>query len=276
MPVGIRSTASQHIASEEVNHRLSLYCLAAAASGVSLLALIQPAHASIVVTSTSVTVGPGSAGFIDMNGDGKNDFEFFLQNGGYDHSFYRTLVVMPLTGGRAVGGARAPLGPYGSALASGGKIGPSAHFSSSIGRGQVTLERTQGAFSGSTLSDKAYGPWGVNSATHYLGVRFLISGKIHYGWIKLSVTKEAGSPSQIQATITEFAYNTVANQKMTAGQTAVVSAGATQRPSLPGKPSTSAGPSLGMLAAGADALPLWRREELEGNSLLLLAPAART
>ncbi len=273
MPAGIRSSISHHIPTEEVSHRLSLYCLAAAASGVSLLALTQPAHASIVVTSTNLTVTTSSPGFIDMNGDGKNDFEFFIQRGGYDHSFYATLAVMPLTGGRPVGGARTPLGPYGSALASGAKIGPSAHFSSSIGRGQVTLERTQGFVSGSSTY-KLYGQWGGTSASHYLGVRFLISGKIHYGWIKLSVFKQASS--LLQATITEFAYNTVANQKMTAGQIAVVSGGATQRPSLLGKPSTSTGPSLGMLAAGADALPLWRREELEGNSLSLLAPAART
>ncbi len=273
MPTGTHDPIVRKISFENIQEHLGIYSIAAAAAGVSVLALAQPAEASIVVTSTNITVTTSSAGFIDMNGDGKNDFEFFIQRGGYDHSFYATLAVMPLTGGRPVGGARTPLGPYGSALASGGKIGPSAHFSSSIGRGQVTLERTQGFVSGSSTY-KLYGQWGGKSASHFLGVRFLISGKIHYGWIKLSVFKQASS--LLQATITEFAYNTVANQKMTAGQTAVVSAGAAQRPSLPGKPSTSAGPSLGMLAAGADALPMWRREELEGNSLLSLAPAART
>src|SRR5262249_44897796 len=104
MPVGIRSIVSHDIPAEEIGHRLGLYCLAAAASGVSVLALSQPAHASIVVTTTNTTVGLGSPGFIDMNGDGKNDFEFFIQVGGYDHSFYSTLAVMPLTGGKPVGG----------------------------------------------------------------------------------------------------------------------------------------------------------------------------
>ncbi len=243
-----------------VNCQISLYSLAASAAGVSVLALAYPAEGSVVVTQANATVAYGSPVFIDMNGDGKNDFEFSVARGGYDHSFYKTLNVIPLGGGRPVGGARGSIGPYGSALASGAKIGPSAHFSSSIARGQVMLERTNGFVSGSSRYT-AYGPWGVQGTYghyRYLGVKFLISGQTHYGWIKILVSRSNG----FQGFIQEYAYETVANKSLTAGQTQASS------------PDSSAnmnkleqrGPSLGMLAAGADGLSLWRRQVSSRNT----------
>ena len=236
---------------ESVNRRLNLYCAAAVASGVSLFALAQPAEGEVVVKTVNITVSAGTPGFIDLNSDGKNDFEFSILRGGYDHSFYRTLAVIPLTGGKPVGGARSPLGPYGSALASGANIGPTAHFSSSVARGQVTLERTNGFVSGSSFYTP-YGQWGVTSTSHYLGVKFLISGVTHYGWIQLSVGRFEG----FQAFITEVAYETVANKAIAAGATSSTEASSAPVEQNLTKP---VGPSLGMLAAGSDALALWRR-----------------
>jgi hypothetical protein len=242
---------------EIVEHRVSLYSLGAVAAGVSLLALAAPAEGSIVVTNTNIPVTTNA--FVDMNNDGINDFQFTILAGGYDHSFYRTLAVIPLTGGKPVGGARAPLGPYGSALVSGASIGPSAHFSSSVARGQVTLERTNGSVSGPTSHYTPYGQWGVNGTSHYLGVKFLISGAIHYGWIKLDVSRSSG----FQALITEYAYETTANKAIGAGNTvAAESASSTLQPPSPHigeKESKPSGPSLGMLAAGIDGIALWRR-----------------
>jgi hypothetical protein len=231
--------------------------MVAVAAGVGALALAQPAEGSIVVKHVNDTVSFSTPVFIDMNGDGKNDFEFSFARGGYDHSFYATLNVVPLAGGRPIGGGRGSIGPYGSALASGAKIGPSAHFSSSIGRGQVMLERTNGNVSASTFY-QAYGPWGIQNTDHFLGVKFLINGQTHFGWVKLAVSRVQG----FQAFITEYAYETVANKSLTAGQTtgASDSSAAVQQKLAP------AGPSLGMLAAGADGLPLWRRSKFNENN----------
>jgi hypothetical protein len=166
-----------------------------------------------------------------------------------------------------VGGARGSIGPYGSALASGAKIGPSAHFSSSIARGQVMLERTNGFVSG-TSEYTAYGPWGVKGTYgfyRYLGVKFLISGQTHYGWIKILVDRSNG----LQGFIKEYGYETVANKSLTAGQTQ--SSVADSSAEVEKSKSGVASPSLGMLAAGVDGLSLWRRHTSSGNRKLSTA-----
>jgi hypothetical protein len=55
---------------------------------------------------------------------------------------------------------------------------------------------------------------------------------------------------EISATITAYAYETVANKPITIGST-------TEMADEPKAPN----PSLGMLAMGTDGLTLWRREE---------------
>jgi len=255
MPRGMPAKSLRPSLGENIDQRLGFYSAAATAAGVSLLALAVPAQGSVVVHQVNVSVTDASPAFIDLNTDGKNDFEFFISRGGYDHSFYRTLAIVPLTGGKAVGGARGSLGPYGSALASGANIGPSAHFSSSIGRGRVTLERTNGFVSGSSQYTP-YGQWGVTGTTHFLGVKFLIGGAYHYGWIKMSVSRSGG----FQGTITEYAYETVASQKIAAGAT-TASIAQTQPSREEAARMKTRGPSLGMLANGAGALSLWRRDE---------------
>lgn len=268
MPLGIRAKSVPPSPGENIDQRIGFYCAAATAAGVSLLALAAPAQGSVVVHQVNVSVTELSPAFIDLNADGKNDFELFISRGGYDHSFYRTLALVPLTGGKAVGGARGPLGPYGSALASGANIGPSAHFSSSIGRGRVTVERTNGSVSGSSRYTP-YGQWGVAGTTHFLGVKFLISGAYHYGWIKMSVSRN----SSFQAVISEYAYETVAGQKIAAGATSASIAQA--KPSREGVARLKRrGPSLGMLAAGSEALSIWRRDESAVKPQPSTAPVA--
>lgn len=268
MPRGTRTSSVRPSPGENIDRRLGFYCAAASAAGVGLLALATPAQGSVVVHQVNVSVTELSPAFIDLNADGKNDFEFFISRGGYDHSFYRTLAAVPLTGGKAVGGARGPLGPYGSALASGANIGPSAHFSSSIGRGRVTLERTNGFVSGSSFYTP-YGQWGVTGTTHYLGVKFLISGAYHYGWIKMSVSRNGA----FQGVITEYAYETVAGTKIAAGAT-TASIAQTQPSREEVANMKTRGPSLGMLATGAEALSIWRHDESAVQPQKPTAPVA--
>lgn len=261
MPLHLHTSSAKKPPSKSLNRQINLYSLAASAAGVSVLALAHPAEGSVVVKQTNATVGFQAPVFIDMNGDGTNDFEFSVARGGYDHSFYNTLNVIPLAGGRPVAGARGSIGPYGAALASGAKIGPSAHFSSSIGRGQVMLERTNGFVSGSSRYT-AYGPWGIQgtySHYRYLGVKFLINGQTHYGWIKILVSRTSGLEGFIQ----QVAYETVANKALTAGQTQ--SSAADSSASDMSKVQ-QVGPSLGMLAGGVDGLSLWRRHQSNGNN----------
>ena len=103
-------------------------------------------------------------------------------------------------------------------------------------------------------SKQMFGRWGNNQKDRFLGVRFLIGGKTHYGWIRLSVTTQAKGAMTVE--ITAYAYETIANKVTTAGATSGAASVAEVQPQMP-KPA-----GLGMLALGAEGLPLWRRDEI--------------
>jgi hypothetical protein len=236
--------------SEAHDHRLMLYSLAAAAAGVGVLALASPAEGSVVVTHTNLQISPGHAASIDLNKDGVNDFALSISRIGYVPDFFYSFAIKPLTGGKVMGGNRGPGGAYASAVLSGANIGSTAHFSSSIGRGQLTIERSVAAQT-DVPSHFYYGVW-RNVTDHYLGVKFLIKGATHYGWIRLTFVTPVGGLQ----TITEYAYETVANKSIAAGATTDSETVSTK--ASPRNNSATAGPSLGMLARGVDGLPFWR------------------
>jgi hypothetical protein len=229
--------------SNNLNRQAGLYSLAAAVAGVSMLALAQPAQSEVVITKRTLPL-PGLL-YLDINNDGINDFAFnnYFSFGSAD------LAVRGAVPGR--GGALV-LGPsgYASPLMRGANIGPSARFSPYSSYALVE----KGVHVGYS-HEKLYGPWGGNPKNRYLGVRFRIDGKIHYGWVRLTMlTQPAGTWS---AAITAYAYETIPNKKIVAGS-AKSSASDAKGQSASERPS---GASLGMLALGADGLPVWRREE---------------
>ena len=90
------------------------------------------------------------------------------------------------------------------------------------------------------------GDW-YNVTGHYLGLKFFIHGKAHYGWARFNVliTIEYG----IGATLTGYAYETIPNKPIIAGKT--------KGPDV----ITLQDPSLGHLAQGAAAIPAWRTKQ---------------
>jgi hypothetical protein len=242
--------------SETIDHRLKLYSIAAAAAGVSMLALAQPAEGEVVVTKKTIPI-PVSSYFgiqhlvpISLNNDGITDFSFSLYSFAY-HSFDQILGVWPVEGGAVVGAPGNDGRSYASALARGAKIGPSAHFSS---KNLTDIERARGEDFSSKYSRNLYGNWGGNPANRYLGVRFLIDGATHYGWIRLTVTTE---PRGFSATITGYAYETTANKRILAGTAGQDSADIQTQP----KAESAGRPSLGTLALGAAGLAAWRQDD---------------
>lgn len=227
--------------------RVGVYTLAAAAAGVSMLAMSLPAEGSVVVTRKNIAIPLNGTVSVDLNKDGLADFEFSLTSSFVNSKRHDNLTAKGLTGGKVVGRklkpSSAPYGnPYASALARGHKIGASAHFSSADGK--ITIERQVHAESAGTY----YGNWYAIGPDHFLGVKFQIKGQTHFGWIRLTV--ETGS---FTATITEFGYETVANKSVDAGlSSSSASAQLTK---------THSRGSLGMLALGAEGLALWRRRE---------------
>ncbi|MBK9401480.1 MAG: T9SS type A sorting domain-containing protein [Bacteroidetes bacterium] len=72
-----------------------------------------------------------------------------------------------------------------------------------------------GAYGGGLSNDTVWGLWDSLS-DYYLGLRLLLSGQIHYGWVRLRVDVTESYASLI---VKNYAYNTVPNQAILAGQT---------------------------------------------------------
>jgi hypothetical protein len=231
--------------SSSTYHRLKLYSAAALAAGVSVLALAQPAESEVVITRKQIPIpaseyGVGTFVPISLANDGIITFSFYLYS--FAYRFRDMLLWAPNT--PAGNNMEMKSAPFASCLARGAKIGPSAQFSSSGG------PRIEASFA-STARQQLTGNWGGDPKNKYLGVRFQMDGATHYGWIRL--TLNSGNNGPISATITAYAYETEANKRILAG--------------VPDKNASAQvekidGPSLGMLAAGAKAVPMWRGEAI--------------
>jgi hypothetical protein len=102
-------------------------------------------------------------------------------------------------------------------------------------------------------ADRA-GRW-VNVRSRYLGLKFRIKGKVHYGWARLNVT--VGN-SRITSTLTGYAFETIPNKPIVTGATKGPD---DIEPTASLNPPASEPATLGALAMGAPGLAIWRRKE---------------
>jgi hypothetical protein len=100
------------------------------------------------------------------------------------------------------------------------------------------------------------GRW-KNANDRYLGVKFSIKGKIHYGWVRLRVSL----PSRIDAVITGYAYETIPGKAIIAGRTKGPNDGVEQSDAAVLVVPTPQSATLGLLALGSSGRSVWRREE---------------
>lgn len=225
-----RRTATPISAKLEKN--LSAYIAAASAAGMGILATAQPAHAKVVYTPVNVTIAEDSQYLLDVNHDGVNDFSIVhFAYGNWNH-----LYAAGLAGDEIFGNGDA------SALRFGVPIGPKGHFS---GFGLMTKN---GVVSGVPFTS---GKWN-NVQTRYLGLKFSIDGATHYGWARVTVSTAI--------TLTGYAYETIPNQRILAGEISGDDVVALSAPDLLDRGNREMA-SVGMLARGADTLAIWRREE---------------
>jgi len=93
----------------------------------------------------------------------------------------------------------------------------------------------------------------------YLGLRFFIKGKLHYGWARCTVRTET---TGVTAIVRGFAYETIPNKDIIAGKTHDADDHAEQlSPASFAVPAPKSA-SLGALAMGASGLSIWRRKNL--------------
>jgi hypothetical protein len=226
----------------KLENRLLAYVTAAGAAGVGLAAIAQPVEAKIVYTPLS-NVQLYNLTTVDINGDGVPDlsFKFYSTNYGADQFVY------PGAGGALVfGSLNNVYGPFPNPWLT--RIGPKSKFSTE--RGLIN------GVAGCHSTCENFGLW-VKQTDHYLGIKFLIAGQTHYGWMR--ITEGTG----IGAYASGYAYEDIANKPILAGPTSgPVVAPAAAPNTFPRKRLQT----LGMLALGADGISIWRREKEEVRS----------
>jgi len=216
------------------------YLLAAGAAVAGLFTFPEPAEARIVYTPARKNIvchgtDGGCHGTINLNlnhGRGA-DFRLLCSSTPYARGLWVTLVNSKnrvwTTPGYQRGAA--------AALSSGALIQSGSKFRAT----QLNMIWS------STNSEGYHGPW-VYVNNRYLGLKFLIKGKVHYGWARLNTPKQWNG-NQPWATLTGYAYETIANKPIIAGKT--------KGPDV----ITLEPASLGHLAQGASAIQAWRSKE---------------
>jgi hypothetical protein len=234
MRLSSRPRVTSHV-SASLEKRLNLYSLAASTAGLSALALTQPAEAKIVYTPANIkiTENGGLINF-DLNHDGIPDFG--LSNF-YFHTSYQAagfLGVVQAQSANEVWDITSKGSLCAAALPKNVLVGPKGHFKK---------DPTSGlAMAFSNLEGSYFGPWRKVKLA-YLGLKFVIKGKTHFGWARV---KGKFNSFPYTATLTGYAYETIANKPIITGKTR-------------GRDVVTVQPaSLGHLATGASAIPVWR------------------
>jgi len=240
---------------DSLHRQLNMYALAASAAGVGLLALAPPSEAEIIYTKAHVVLGARSNKFyaLDLNHD--KIVDFFL-----DHSYgqsqygntllFKSLVFVPSysRANKSNGVALRSEIKGALALRTGDKIGPSVPFwhSGLVATASGAVGKPPAGYRGE------WAKHGEGLKNRYLGFRFVIKNKVHYGWARVSV-----SEYPFAATLTGYAYETIPNKAIIAGKTTGPDVITVQSDSTPA--------TLGRLAVGKN------RDPLTGHQLHLPA-----
>jgi hypothetical protein len=255
---------------QSIHRQLSVYAGAAVVAVVSVLALTQPSEAKIVYTPVNIGIGANQKYNLDLNHDGVTDFTIQYYSSWTNRcSFFSDLSLQPASSNRVVYAADGLFGVFAAALGRAIPIGRSSGFSEG-GQGQTMADfhaRVPDCFLA------ADGPW-VNAVDRYLGLSFQKNGHTHYGWAKLNVQLhsfhdwcESEYSCYFIATLTGYAYETIAGKSIKAGQKKEATDQSSDENFGPGAsltnpiPDTLQPTSLGMLALGAQGVPLSRRKE---------------
>jgi hypothetical protein len=194
--------------SYSLQQRLNGYALAAGAAGVGVLALAESADAKVVYTPAHHVIHRGSHFALDLNHDGIPDFDINHRSGCTTDGFCQTALYAmgaPYSGNSVVGTRR--VFDFASALKPGTRIGPKQPW---LGFAMYYRFRSVNSYG------RCSGSW-TDIKDRYLGFRFLIKGKIHYGWARLNV--KCNLDSKKIGVLTGYAYETIPKRPIIAGKT---------------------------------------------------------
>jgi hypothetical protein len=252
-----RPTRTAAKLSNSTNRHLNMYAVTATAAGVGIMALAQPVQAKIVYT-------PAHEKFpvtLDLNHDGVGDFVLALGGDASSAGAWQYAFVYAPRSNNTDEIVAAAKGDYEPAVAlrAGERIGSGRLF----GNTDILAEHRShfGRGSSSTHWEDQWANGGKGLKDRYLGLKFMISGKVHFGWARVTVTT---SGKTFTATLTGYAYETVPNKSIIAGKTKGPDDGTSGKQASPAsfaaptpKPAT-----LGLLAQGSAGLSTWRGRNL--------------
>ena len=230
--------------SEALERRLRLYAAGAGAGTLGLFALAPQARAQIVFTPVNIGVKNGTIA-IDLNHDGVTDFNIEDKTLTGSCCFY--TQVLRVNGNSNVGASVVGGRGEAAALRAGRVIGAGDPFEN-VQNASATMAT---AFNDSNSFFYVFGLF-ANTSNRFLGLKFQFSGETHYGWAEFTFVQAGfnGSIPYVTAQLLCYAYNTVPNQRLRAGQKSSSDVGSSLQPA-----------SLGLLALGSQGLNAWRREE---------------
>jgi hypothetical protein len=247
-----------------VRKQLNMCAIVAVMAILSALALTARSEAKIVYTPANVQVDKYS---LDLNHDGITDFNLDLQVSlkrvedcrSSDVSYTLSDLVAQQGNGVVPDGDA-----FVAALSRGAEIGPNQKFTTPQLMACVFQKWIFYMGRPCYLDKGENGPW--LNVSDYLGLAFQIKGKTHYGWAQLSVQSSDGYDDvHMEATLTGYAYETVAGKSIKAGQTKGAD-GADEEDFGPGASLNNLIPSVerlamfGTSAMEAPGLSIWRRE----------------
>jgi hypothetical protein len=239
-----------HSCPPSLRRRLDTYVLVASAAGVSLISMASPCDAEVVYTPTHVVIGHGGTDllYIDFNHDGIADLALQTFHNSCTSECLVNLNALP-QGNEIVG--RSFSNALASALHSGARIGPQAPFVAGSAFGCVMLN----VFSFPSIGyRKLTGDW-HDVKQRYLGVKFSIDGATHFGWVRLAVANRGHA---ITGLVTGYAYETIPDKPIAAGQTSDSGEVSISLPTATLTAPQLRRRTLGLLAMGASGLTMWR------------------
>jgi hypothetical protein len=181
-----------------------------------MLALVQPSEAKVVYTPTHKWLPVNQYFYFDFNHDGGTAFRFFLGSRVGSTTGSLSLRVRPGMGSGAKKAVYSYRSAYvcgiskacAAALPEGVKVGPNSPFLSTKSLFMF------GAF-WNLCSNSYFGQWLDEAGQAYVGLKFVIKGKTHYGWARMG---HISGRSPVKALLTGYAYETIPNKAILTGE----------------------------------------------------------
>jgi hypothetical protein len=184
---------------KQLQNKLKAYSALSAGATLSAFA----ASSQIIYTEVDLTFDSSATDladreyYVDLDGDGTNDFWFNAYNNGTGGYFLFFDNLNPSVNG--IVGATSSGYLYPTNIPQGDFIGSSIAFNTSFSYGSLNFAGGYGNFIGVTDA--------------YIGVRFSDGTDNFYGWIRVDVSSDAQT-----WTVKDFAYNSTPDTRIEAGQ----------------------------------------------------------